>query len=124
MLSCFYLWKHDDKMGIKVYGEKLSSTTYPQNCYSKILAELGITGFSFLILFLIATLRDSYKLSKKNKLCEVSFWGTLFTMASMIAIYPETSLFLWFNIALAINEIYHHKKQHLRIKQNEKYINC
>lgn len=104
--SCFFLWKNEKKMGIKEWGERLSATSYPQNCYVKVLAELGITGFIFLLLFLGLVLKKCWRYRKTSSLCNVSLLGTLFIVLVLMAVYPETSLFLWFNIALAMNEVY------------------
>lgn len=108
--SCFYLWKNEFKMGITTFGETISSTTYPQNCYAKVLAELGIFGFLFLIAFFFVLIKDCRKYGEESSLCNISIYGILFVMTAMLSIYPETSLFLWFNMALAANEVYYLKK--------------
>lgn len=117
--SCFYMWRNEKNMGIKFWGERLSPTSYPQNSYVKVLAELGIVGFTFLLLFLGRTLKVCWKYRKENVLCNTSFYGTLFIIVVMFSVYPETSLFLWFNIALALNEVYHlSKNKHKEDKCN------
>lgn len=103
--SCFFLWSHENNMGIRTWGETLTSTTYPQNCYAKILAELGVVGFIFFFIYFILFLRKCKK-NLSNSICNVGFYGTITTLIMLLSVYPETSLFLWFNIALTANEIY------------------
>ena len=104
--SCFFIWKNENKVGIKQWQEVLSSTSYPQNCYSKVFAELGILGGILLITFFVFILIKCWKYRKINSLCNTSFWGTLCIMVIMNSVYPETSLYLWFNIALVANELF------------------
>ncbi len=107
--SCFYLWKYEYDMGIKTWGECITATTYPQNSYSKILAELGMSGFLFFISFYIYFLFLCYKHRRDSQLLNVSMYGGLFMLFALTTTYPITSLFLWFNIAIALNTIYHIK---------------
>ena len=105
--SCFYLWKHEYDMGIVHWGERISATTYPQNIYAKVLAELGLCGFIMLVAFYSLFLYYCYRYRKRSELAKVSFWGALFMLFALSTTYPITSLFMWFNIALASNAIYH-----------------
>lgn len=114
--SCFFIWKNENKVGIKQWKEVLSPTSYPQNCYSKVLAELGIVGATTLIVFFIFFLVKCWKYRKINSLCKTSFWGTLCIMVIMNSVYPETSLYLWFNIALAANELFFIERRKLEEK--------
>lgn len=119
--SCFFIWKNENKVGIKQWKEVLSSTSYPQNCYSKVLAELGIIGGGTLIIFYVFFLIKCWRYRKKNALCVTSFWGTLCIIVILNSVYPETSMYLWFNIALAANELFfiEKKKTEKSISENE-----
>lgn len=105
--SCFFMWKYEHKMGIMKWGEELKMTNYPQNGFSKVLAELGIVGFSLLMIGLFSALYKFWVHRKESDFCRVSLYGAIFTLISYMSVYPETSLFLWFNIALGLNDVYH-----------------
>lgn len=119
--SCFYLWKYEYKMGIVNWGERITATTYPQNAYAKVLAELGLCGFMLLAAFYLLFLYYCFRYRKQSQLLGISLYGGIFMLFALSTTYPITSLFLWYNIALASNTIYHLRMNSnvLRIQTNQ-----
>jgi O-antigen ligase len=49
--SYYFMWLHEFDLGITRWGETLSGSLAPQNAHAKILAERGLFGYLFFILF-------------------------------------------------------------------------
>ena len=86
---------NEDKFKINAY----SCSTHPHNYYMQMLAELGIVGFSFLVLFYIYILIKIIKIlifEKKNTymICVLCFF--------MINLWPLTSTGNFFNNWISI----------------------
>lgn len=103
--SCFFVWMHEFNVGIETFGETISNMTYPQNIYAKILSELGIIGITLFILFFVVLTWNVYRLRNENSIFFLGQFGILLSLALFASIYPETSLFIWFNLALLSNEV-------------------
>lgn len=119
--SCFYIWHYENQMGIRTWGERITETTYPQNGYAKIAAEMGILGIGLFILFFCYLLRQELK-NSSSSFVYTSLAGSIFVIIAYFTVYPETSLFLWLNIALACNTLYHHKAKHELKTRSQKYL--
>ncbi len=110
----FYIWKYEGEMGIKVWGERLSPLSSPQNSYSKVLGELGIFAFLALIGFFIYLIAQERKYIRNIPIMLASLSGTIFSVIALMTIYPITSLFLWLNISLTMNIIRFYQKDQLK----------
>lgn len=102
--SCFFIWHYEHEMGIKTWGETITKTTYPQNTYSKIAGEMGILGLGVFLVFFLLLLKKEWD-RRLSPFMFTSLAGTIFILVAYSTTYPETSLFLWLNIALACNTI-------------------
>lgn len=118
--SCFFIWQYENKMGIKTWGERITETTYPQNLYSKICGEMGICGILIFAIFFFCLLKDEIKFCKRSPFIFTSLAGTIFMIFAYATTYPETSIFLWINIALSCNTLYHLK--HVSQERSFKYL--
>lgn len=109
--ACFFIWQYENKMGIKTWGERITETTYPQNMYSKICGEMGLLGIITFVIFLLCLLRKEFRFRKKSSFIHSSLAGTIFMVFAFATTYPETSIFLWLNIALTCNTLYFIKNE-------------
>jgi hypothetical protein len=107
--SYFFLFNYEKNISIRTYGFELTHSIAPMNIYTKVLAELGIFGFIFLIGFMFYSLYTFGKLHNQNEFFKVGLIGTIMTLGFFFSIYPEYSLFIWLNLALCLNVVYHKK---------------
>jgi hypothetical protein len=118
--SYFLMWKNEYNIGIGAFGQVIDYSTAPQNSHSKILAELGLFGYSLFLYFFFILMRSIVKGVKASKvkgvkdsqsfIYKVAFIGVLMTFLMLFSVYPEYSLFVWINIALILNHIFWSKK--------------
>ena len=107
--SYFFLYNYEKNISIQTYGFELTHSVAPMNIYTKVLAELGIFGFVFLIGFMLYSLYIFGKLHRQNEYFKVGLIGIIMTLGFFFSIYPEYSLFIWINIALCLNVVYFKK---------------
>lgn len=114
--SYFFLWKNEFNMGIKDFFLVIDHSTPPQNCHAKILAELGLFGYSLFIIFFAMLIRSIVKAinGKQIYIYKAGFVGVVMTFFMLLSIYPEYSLFIWINLALILNHIYWSKQEMVR----------
>ncbi|MDB5159545.1 MAG: hypothetical protein JWR50_4252, partial [Mucilaginibacter sp.] len=101
--SIYYMYKHEFKMGIEVFGETLSPGTFPQNLFSIVLSEQGAIGGLTLFYFLIASFRKLWRARNCGRYGKMFITGFLFNVSAMLTVAPVYSMFLWVFIALGLN---------------------
>ncbi len=107
--SYYFLFNFEKNIPIETYGYELSYSVAPMNIYTKVLAELGLFGFTFLMCFLFYTLYKFVKFHKEDDFFRIGLMGVTMTLGFFISVYPVYSLFLWINIALCLNVVYFRK---------------
>lgn len=107
--SYFYLFNYEKNISIQSYGFELTHSVAPMNIYTKVLAELGILGFILLIVFIIYSFYTFAKFHKEDEFFKIGLIGIVMTSGFFLSVYPEYSLFLWINLALCLNVLYHRK---------------
>ncbi|MBP6218937.1 MAG: O-antigen ligase family protein [Oligoflexales bacterium] len=101
--SYYFLWRYEYDYEILNWGERIGFSTPPLNGHIMVLAEQGVFGyFSFTLLFL-AFFRSFLKNNDHNFL-KIGLIGLFMTWASMVSIFPPSSLFLWIHLALLANQ--------------------
>lgn len=103
--SNFFMHQYVNFLNIEVFGETLKKGSFPQNTYSKVLAEQGLLGFIFLMLFLLTSIISFYRCAKQNYAIRVFFIGSVTTAIMLLSIAPQYSLFIWLFIALGLNNL-------------------
>lgn len=118
--SYFYMWKHEYRMGIENFGERLQYSSAPQNSHVMILAEMGIFGYILFILFYISYIFIVFIKVKKSssEIYKIGFIGGMATFIMLLSIYPVNSLFIWINIALVLNSLYFEKRSKVNENSN------
>jgi hypothetical protein len=108
--SNYFLYKYEYSLGITSWGERLGKLIYPMNNHAKILAEQGLFGYFFFLLFFIST----FFIFIKNR-HELFIKVHLVILVSMflffMIIQPSTNLYMWLNIYLGLNSIYFMKEK-------------
>lgn len=107
--SYFHIWKYE--FSLPFYVDMLTHSVPPQNSHIKILAELGLFGYLLFLTFFLVILYRAIKRYKITNDVELKIYiiGTISTFGFFITIFPEYSLFMWFNIALFVNKVYQEK---------------
>jgi O-antigen ligase len=107
--SYFFLYNYEKNIPVENLGFSLTHSIAPMSIYTKVLSELGIFGFVFMVLFLVYALITFSKFHKMNEFMKIGFMGVLMTSGFFFSIYPVYSLFIWINIALCLNVVYFEK---------------
>ena len=96
---------------------EVSCATHPHNILMQFLAELGLVGFSFLLIFYILLISELIKISKYDKNNEekkVLLFSIIGIIVNIFPFIPSGNFFNnWLSIILIlnlVNYIYHRNK--------------
>ena len=95
---------------------EVSCATHPHNILMQFLAELGLVGFSFLLIFYILLISELIKISKYNNNEEkkILLFSIIGIIVNIFPFVPSGNFFNnWLSIILVlnlVNYIYHRKK--------------
>ncbi len=95
---------------------EVSCATHPHNILMQFLAELGLVGFSFLLIFYILIISELIKISKyhNNEEKKILLFSIIGIIVNIFPFIPSGNFFNnWLSIILVlnlVNYIYHRKK--------------
>lgn len=100
---------------------EVSCATHPHNILMQFLAELGLVGFSFLLIFHILLIFELIKISKYNKNNEekkILLFSIIGIIVNIFPFIPSGNFFNnWLSIILVLNLVnyIHHRKKYFNV---------
>lgn len=116
--SIYYMYLYEYKMGIYKWGERMISTSTPQNMYAVILAEQGIVGFTILSVFYGSIIWKFWVNRNKSGYHKMFLMGGLFVFVVLFTLWTPYHMFIWSYLGLGIGYIKFFDKQNSLIKSN------